>query len=194
MANTIIALKQSGATGNTPIPTNLETGELALNYADGILYFRTSSNTLGSIRTTQPGGLSGEVQFNDAGSFGGDSGFTYDKTTNILSVDNAKIDGINVAPTLQSAFNTANGAESIATAAFSFANSVNVFTQSAYNQANTAGTLAQNAYDTANTALSQVGAAFNQSNNAIILAQFAADTANNAASIGDVLAIAIALG
>lgn len=28
-----------------------------------------------------PGGANGQVQFNDAGSFGGDSGFTYDKAT-----------------------------------------------------------------------------------------------------------------
>ena len=166
MANTIIALKQSGATGNTPVPTDLETGELALNFADGILYFRTSSNSLGSIRTTQPVGLSGEVQFNDAGSFGSDSTFTFDKTNNTLSVSHANVGGINVAPTLQSAFDEANTAQSIATGAFSFANTVNVFTQAAFDKANSANVLAQAAFD----------------------------TANNAATVGDVLAIAIALG
>lgn len=34
-----------------------------------------------------PGGNDTEVQFNDLGSFGGDPGLTYDKTTNILSAD-----------------------------------------------------------------------------------------------------------
>jgi hypothetical protein len=64
----------------------LANGELALNYADGILYFKSASNTLGSIRTTQPSGLDTEVQFNDGGLFGGDSGFTYNKTTKALTV------------------------------------------------------------------------------------------------------------
>jgi hypothetical protein len=34
-----------------------------------------------------PGGSNTQVQFNDSGSFGGDAGLVYDKTTNILSVD-----------------------------------------------------------------------------------------------------------
>lgn len=34
-----------------------------------------------------PGGSDTEVQFNDDGSFGGDPGLTYNKTTNILSAD-----------------------------------------------------------------------------------------------------------
>lgn len=108
MANTTIALRQSGATGNLPSLGVLETGELALNYADGILYYKTTSNTLGSIQTSTPGGLDTEIQFNDSGSFGGDSGLTYNKTTNTLTVDNANVGGLNVAPTLQAAFNQAN--------------------------------------------------------------------------------------
>jgi hypothetical protein len=86
MANTVIALRQSGATGNTPSLGVLANGELSLNFADGILYYKTAANTLGSIRTTQPAGLTTEVQFNDGGSFGGDSGFTYNKTTKALTV------------------------------------------------------------------------------------------------------------
>ena len=35
-----------------------------------------------------PGGSNTQVQFNDAGDFGGDSGFTYDKNTNTLTVEN----------------------------------------------------------------------------------------------------------
>lgn len=34
-----------------------------------------------------PGGSNTEVQFNDSGSFGGDPTFTFNKTTNLLSVD-----------------------------------------------------------------------------------------------------------
>lgn len=35
-----------------------------------------------------PGGANTQVQFNDAGTFGGDSGFTYDRVTNTLNVEN----------------------------------------------------------------------------------------------------------
>ena len=35
-----------------------------------------------------PGGSNTQIQFNDAGSFGGDPGFTYDKVTNTLTVEN----------------------------------------------------------------------------------------------------------
>ena len=38
-----------------------------------------------------PGGANTQVQFNDSGSFGGDAGFTYDKNTNILTVDNITV-------------------------------------------------------------------------------------------------------
>lgn len=43
MAN-IIKIKNSG-TANTA-PTSLEYGELAINYADGILFFKDSNNTI----------------------------------------------------------------------------------------------------------------------------------------------------
>jgi plastocyanin len=108
MSNTVIAIRQSGETSNTPSLGVLANGELALNFADGILYYKTSSNTLGSILTATPGGLDTEVQFNDGGSFGGDSSFTYNKTTNTLTIDNVTTGGLNVAPTLQASFNQAN--------------------------------------------------------------------------------------
>lgn len=44
MANTIIQLKKSGLTGNTPAVLN--SGELAINYADGKLYYK---NAVGGI-------------------------------------------------------------------------------------------------------------------------------------------------
>ena len=88
MPNTVIAIRQSGETGNTPSLGVLANGELALNYADGILYYKTTANTLGSIRTTQPSGLNQEVQFNDSGSFGGNSAFTFNKAIATLNVTN----------------------------------------------------------------------------------------------------------
>jgi len=91
MANTVIAIRSSGVTGNTPSLGVLANGELSLNFADGILYYKTSSNTLGSIRTTAVSGLTTEVQFNDAGSFGANSNFTFNKTLATLNVKNINV-------------------------------------------------------------------------------------------------------
>ena len=44
MANTVIQLKNSGATGNVPVA--LAPGELAINYADGKLYYGNASNNV----------------------------------------------------------------------------------------------------------------------------------------------------
>lgn len=85
MANTVIALRSSGAVGNVPNALDLEYGEFALNYADGIIYYRTDSDTVGSILTTQPAGLTTEVQFNDGGSFGSSANLTFDKSNGKLS-------------------------------------------------------------------------------------------------------------
>jgi len=101
MANTVIAVRSSGTAAATPSLGVIANGEIALNFADGIIYYKTSSNTLGSIRTTQPAGLTTEVQYNDAGSFGSNANFTFNKTTATLNV--AKI---NVTSTTVSTSNT----------------------------------------------------------------------------------------
>jgi hypothetical protein len=41
-----------------------------------------------------PGGANTQVQFNDAGTFGGDAGFTYDKNTNVLHVNAINVGNI----------------------------------------------------------------------------------------------------
>ena len=91
MANTVIALRSSGVASNTPSLGVLANGELSLNFADGILYYKSSSNTLGSIRTTAVSGLTTEVQFNDAGSFGANANFTFNKTLATLNVSNINV-------------------------------------------------------------------------------------------------------
>ena len=91
MANTVIAIRSSGVTGNSPSLGVLANGELSLNFADGILYYKSSSNTLGSIRTTAVSGLTTEVQFNDAGSFGANANFTFNKTLATLNVKNINV-------------------------------------------------------------------------------------------------------
>lgn len=55
MANTKIRLKSSGVTGN--VPSNLQFGELALNYADGKLFFKRANNQIASIDFGQVGTL-----------------------------------------------------------------------------------------------------------------------------------------
>lgn len=48
MSNTAIILKKSGTTGNTP--ASLLPGEVALNYADGKLFYKDANNVIQSIR------------------------------------------------------------------------------------------------------------------------------------------------
>jgi len=87
MANTTIALRSSATVSAQPSLGVIANGELSINFADGIIYYKTSSNTLGSIRTTQPSGLTTEVQFNDAGSFGSNASLTFTTSTGLLSAN-----------------------------------------------------------------------------------------------------------
>ena len=50
MANTTIRLRKSGVTSNVPV--SLELGELALNYADGKLFYKASNGSIASISTS----------------------------------------------------------------------------------------------------------------------------------------------
>ena len=88
MANTTISLRSSGVASNTPSLGILANGELSLNFADGIIYYKTAANALGSIRTTQTAGLNKEIQFNDSGSFGANAALTFDKANTTLTTNN----------------------------------------------------------------------------------------------------------
>ena len=88
MANTVISLRSSGVSSNTPSLGVLANGELSLNFADGILYYKSAANALGSIRTTQVAGLNKEIQFNDSGSFGSNASLTFDKANTTLTTNN----------------------------------------------------------------------------------------------------------
>jgi len=48
MSNTLL-LKKSSVAGRIPLAADLEYGELALNYTDGKLYYKTSSNTVANL-------------------------------------------------------------------------------------------------------------------------------------------------
>lgn len=58
---------------------------------DGAGNLTWTAQTGGGGGNGVPGGANTQVQFNDAGVFGGDAGFTYNKNTNILTVDQANI-------------------------------------------------------------------------------------------------------
>jgi hypothetical protein len=58
MASKLI-LKKSSVLGKTPLVTDLEYGELALNYADGKLFYKTSSNSIANFSVGGGGGGGG---------------------------------------------------------------------------------------------------------------------------------------
>ena len=186
MANTVIQLKFSTVASN--VPSTLANGEIAINSADGKLYYRTPSGSITYLNATYPAGLTTEVQFNDAGSLGSNSGFTFSKTNQLLTVTgSANIGGMNIVPTITSAYAKANAANVLAQAAYDFANTLSGGTSSdgfaritanaAFDKANSANILAQAAYNQANS--EPIGsAAFTKANTANVLAQAAYDAAN----------------
>ncbi len=56
---------------------------------------------------TSPGGSNTYVQFNDGSSFGGNAQFTYNKTTNLLSVGNVSLSG-NIIPSSNNVYSLGN--------------------------------------------------------------------------------------
>jgi hypothetical protein len=52
---TSIKLKKSSVPGRAPAANDLEYGELAINYADGTIYYKNTSNTVQSISATPNG-------------------------------------------------------------------------------------------------------------------------------------------
>jgi hypothetical protein len=52
---TNIKLKKSAVAGKVPLTSDLEYGEIAINYTDGLLFFKNSSNTVQSIGASPVG-------------------------------------------------------------------------------------------------------------------------------------------
>ena len=88
---TKILLKKSSTGSSVPVPADLEYGELALNYADGVLFYKDSTGEIRSISGSSGGGASllnrtefiatdGQTLFNvsyTVGSNGYPMGFVY---------------------------------------------------------------------------------------------------------------------
>ena len=99
-ANTQLQFNANGVFGGIPNVTwngsILSLGDItALNIGGGIDGYFLQTDGAGNLTWTaggggggngSPGGSNTEVQFNNAGSFGGDAGFTYNSTTNQLHV------------------------------------------------------------------------------------------------------------
>ena len=81
---TPIILFKSGTASNVPTTSNLAVGELAINYADGKLYYNTGSAIkvlAGSGGAGVVAGSNTQVQYNNSGAFGASANLTYDGTS-----------------------------------------------------------------------------------------------------------------
>jgi hypothetical protein len=96
---TPILIYASGTTTNVPLAANLTSSasgaELALNYADGKLFYKDSGGAVQVLATKGAGTIGGsntQVQYNNAGALAGSANLTFDGTTltaNALTVTNA---------------------------------------------------------------------------------------------------------
>jgi hypothetical protein len=102
-SNTQLQFNNNGALGGIPNVTwngnILSLGNVSrLSIGGGLNGYVLQTDGTGNLTWTaqtgngggngSPGGSNTQIQFNDAGSFGGDAGFTYDKNTNTLYVEN----------------------------------------------------------------------------------------------------------
>jgi hypothetical protein len=180
MANTVIQLKHSTLTGN--VPSSLANGEISINSRDGKFFYSTPAGVVVThYPYPGPAGLNQEIQFNDSGVLGSDSGLTYNKTTDVLTVvGGAIVGGVNVTPQIQLAFtqantpsHVANSAASYANSAFSTANSAggaaaaSSYANSAFGKANTAAVAANTPSHVANSAASYANSSFARANNSL---------------------------
>ena len=55
MSNNTIILKRSSVTGKKPTESQLQYGELSINYADGELYYKSSDNGSFFARSVKAG-------------------------------------------------------------------------------------------------------------------------------------------
>lgn len=101
-SNTQLQFNNNGALGGIANVTwngsNLNLGNISnVKIGGGVNGYVLQTDGTGNLTWTAqtggsgngvPGGANTEIQFNDAGSFGGDAGFTYNKNTNTLYVEN----------------------------------------------------------------------------------------------------------
>jgi hypothetical protein len=158
--NTTIQIKRSGDVGNTPNTSIINYGELALNYADGLLFYKNSLGQIKSIKTQDVfesinigGSLLVPTSPSDVLTINSANGIVLSACTTTDTI----IIGENLSPLINISSNQAN-------AAYGQANTANATAQAAFNQANTANTTAQSGFNKANTANTTAQAAFDKAN------------------------------
>ncbi len=167
MANTVIQIRNSTVTGN--VPSSLANGEISINNRDGKFFYSTPA---GSIVTHHPflgpAGLNKEIQFNDSGTLGSNSGLAFDKASGSLNVSTSIIvSGINLGAYANAAFNTANAAFLAANAATATDTTQNNSITAAFAAANAAFLAANSATTIDVTQNNSITAAFVRANNSI---------------------------
>ena len=204
-SNTVIQIKRSGESGNVPASANINYGELAINYADGKLFYKNDLNQVKSIytpnlyETINVGGTllipitpTGILSINSANGIS----VSACTTTDTIVIDETLSPIINISfaqanaayDHANAAYNTANAlSPSFANAAFAQANLATEIANAAfetanlaYSQANTANTTAQASFDQANTANTVAQAGFDQANTANVIAISSYNQANTA--------------
>ena len=71
-----VILKKSSVTGKIPLAADLDYGELAINYTDGKLFYKTSSNSISEISGGGAGGSVGTLAIRRVYEFTATSGQT----------------------------------------------------------------------------------------------------------------------
>jgi len=78
---TPISIYYTTTVSAAPTAGNLVSGELAINIADGKLFYKDSSNVVQTLATKATGTIGGsttQIQFNNAGALGGSANLTWD--------------------------------------------------------------------------------------------------------------------
>jgi len=182
MANTTIRLRKSGVTSNVPV--SLELGELALNYADGKLYYKNASGVITYISSGATTNSFATINSNssliiatsntDILSLVGSNNITIStdtinkkitigaSLTSSLFANSPNIGAsANATAQLYDLYNTIQG---IASYAANQASYLTGYSNAAFAQANSANSLAQSAYNTANSGISLAQSAYNYAN------------------------------
>ena len=173
MPNTTIAIKKSGTPSN--IPSSLANGELALNYADGKLFYAASNGTVVQFSPSVPsygtvnanGTLAVAAVTNDV--------LTILPGSGIGIIAYSSNDTITIsAPSVGAAYDKANTAnlyaflvDSNTIAAFAKANAANIAAGAAYDYDNVTRIIANAAFAKANTAGSGGGGSYQGNNGAV---------------------------
>jgi hypothetical protein len=176
MANTVIKVKRSSSPGQ--VPSSLDFGVLALNYADGAIWANASNGSI--IKLNRTANTFSTINANNTlltadlpGSI-----LTIEAGDNIIIVANSISDSFTIEANLTLAIDQANTAYNTAVGAFAKANTGTDISP-AFNQANTAYNTAVGAFAKANTG-GDISPAFNQANTAQNTAVAAFGQANTA--------------